>query len=104
MTPFQQKVYNIVRRIPRGKVMTYAVVAKAIKKPKAVRAVGNALNKNSRRSMPCHRVVKSDGSVGGYNEGIKRKLFVLRKDGVRIKNGFIDLKKFLWIPRKKKKF
>ena len=85
-TPFQKKVYDFVRKIPKGKTMTYQQVAKGIGAPKAYRAVGNALNKNpfSFRlggNVPCHRVIKSDGTIGGFASGSKKKLQLLRKEG-----------------------
>jgi methylated-DNA-[protein]-cysteine S-methyltransferase len=85
-------VYNVVRRIPKGKVLTYAFVARRIGKPRAFRAVGNALNKNPFESVPCHRVIRSDGSPGGYAHGERAKISILKKEGVIIKNGKVDLK------------
>ncbi len=73
MTRFQEKVYNIVRTIPCGRTMAYAEVAKAVGRPRAYRAVGNALNKNYDPIVPCHRVIRSDGKIGGYNRGQKLK-------------------------------
>ena len=81
MTKFQEKVYNIVRRIEPGKTMTYAEVARAVGNPKAMRAVGNVLNKNNNPTVPCHRVIRSDGKIGGYNKGAQVKLALLRKEG-----------------------
>ena len=75
-TKFQLKVWNYLRKIPKGKVKTYLEVAKAIGKPKAVRAVANAVGKNPYPiKIPCHRVIRSDGKLGGYSGpgGIKRK-------------------------------
>lgn len=87
MTLFEEKVYKVVRKIPRGKVTTYQVIAKAIGRPKAVRAVGNALNKSpGMPKVPCHRVIRSDGSVGGFASGPKKKIVLLIKEGVKIKN------------------
>lgn len=80
ITKFQQKVYKVVKKIPRGKVMTYKEVAKAINKPRAYRAVGNALNRNTNPSVPCHRVIRSDGSVGGYRKGVKKKIELLKHE------------------------
>ena len=82
MTIFQKKVYNVVQIIPRGKVMTYKEVAQKIGSPKAYRAVGNALNKNYNPEIPCHRVVKSNGEIGGYNKGIDEKTRLLREEKV----------------------
>ncbi len=64
---FSDRVYDVVRQIPQGKTMTYKDVARAAGSPLAFRAVGNILNKNTDTAIPCHRVVRSDGSVGGYN-------------------------------------
>jgi methylated-DNA-[protein]-cysteine S-methyltransferase len=78
---FREKVYNIVRKIGRGKTMTYAQVAKAIGNPGAARAVGNALSQNKNPEVPCHRVIRSDGKTGGYNKGPKIKIAILKKEG-----------------------
>lgn len=82
ITKFQQKVYKVVKKIPRGKVMTYKEVAKAINKPRAYRAVGNALNKSAswRTKVPCHRVIRSNGSPGGYRKGVKKKIELLKHE------------------------
>jgi O-6-methylguanine DNA methyltransferase len=83
MTPFQEKVYKEVKKIPKGEVRTYKEVALAIGNPKASRAVGNALNKNPDvKTVPCHRVVRSDGAIGGYRYGTKKKASLLKKEGV----------------------
>ena len=82
LTAFTRRVYHIVAEIPRGAVMTYAKVARAIGKPKAVRAVGNALNRNPLApEVPCHRVTRSDGSIGGFVSGTAAKYRLLRKEG-----------------------
>lgn len=68
LTPFQRAVLYECAKIPKGKTRTYTQIANAIGKPKAVRAVGNALGKNPLAPLiPCHRVVKSDGGIGGYS-------------------------------------
>jgi len=69
MASFRDNVLRIVKKIPRRKVMTYKEVAELAENPKAYRAVGNILNKNYDLSIPCHRVIRSDGSLGGYNRG-----------------------------------
>ena len=70
LTEFEKQVLETVKKIPRGKVATYKEVAKAIGKPFAYRAVGNALAKNPYPiKIPCHRVIKSDLSLGGYSQG-----------------------------------
>lgn len=82
ITSFQEKVYAVVAKIPKGKTMTYKEVAIAIGNPKAFRAVGNALNKNPfAPKVPCHRVIKSDGTIGGFASGSRKKLKLLRGEG-----------------------
>ena len=66
---FADKVRNIVRKIPEGKTLTYQEVAKRAGNPKAARAVGAIMRTNYDESIPCHRVVRKDGSLGGYNRG-----------------------------------
>lgn len=78
---FQDQIYSIVKRIPKGSVLTYKDVAKLVGKPKAYRAVGNILNKNIDPKIPCHRVIRSDGKLGGYNRGSKQKRLILKKEG-----------------------
>jgi O-6-methylguanine DNA methyltransferase len=73
MKIFTQRVLDVVRRIPKGQTMTYKEVAKAAGRPKAYRAVGNILNKNDDPAIPCHRVIRSDGTFGGYNRGAELK-------------------------------
>jgi O-6-methylguanine DNA methyltransferase len=82
MKSFKEKVLEVVKKIPKGKTMTYAEVAKKAGSPKAFRAVGNILNKNYNASIPCHRVICSDGSIGGYNRGSKKKEELLKKEKV----------------------
>jgi methylated-DNA-[protein]-cysteine S-methyltransferase len=97
-TPFEERVYAIVRRIPRGQVRSYQWVARRLGHANLARAVGNALNRNpwpfsatqplghlATRSMrvPCHRVIRSDGTLGGYASGVVRKRLLLRREGVR---------------------
>ena len=86
-TKFQLKVWNYLKKIPRGKVKTYSEVAKSIGKPLAIRAVANAIGKNPLApQIPCHRVIRSDGSLGGYSGkgGIKTKRLLLKKEGVTL--------------------
>ena len=82
MSDFRIKVYRIVSKIPKGKVLTYKEVAKLAGRPKAYRAVGNILNKNYDPGIPCHRVIRSDGKAGGYNRGVARKKSILVQEGV----------------------
>ena len=82
-TKFQLKVWKYLKTIPKGQLKTYSQVAKAIKKPKAVRAVANAIGKNPYApKIPCHRVIRSDGGLGGYSGigGTKKKLKLLRSE------------------------
>ena len=83
-THFQIKVWKYLKKIPRGKVITYLEVAKAVRKPKSVRAVANAIAKNPYPPViPCHRVIRTDGRLGGYSGrgGIKTKRKLLKKEG-----------------------
>lgn len=66
---FTERVHEVVKGIPKGKTMTYAEVAKRAGSPKAFRAVGSILKKNFDPTIPCHRVIRSNGSVGDYNRG-----------------------------------
>ena len=86
-TKFQLKVWAYLSKIPRGSVKTYTQVAKAIGKPLAVRAVANAIGKNPYPpKIPCHRVIRSNGLLGGYSGkgGVKTKRFLLKKEGIRL--------------------
>ena len=86
-TKFQLKVWKYLKKIPRGSVKTYAEVAKSIGKPFAVRAVANAIAKNPLApQIPCHRVIRSDGSLGGYSGkgGVKTKKALLKNEGVKL--------------------
>ncbi len=87
MTLFQEKVFKIVKQIPKGSVLSYKQVAQKAGNINASRAVGNILNKNKDyKNIPCHRVVKSDGKIGGYNRGSNKKLALLKQEGVIIIN------------------
>jgi len=81
---FKNKVFEVVRKIPKGEVLTYKQAASRAGFPRAWRAVGNILNKNHNPEIPCHRVVRSDGRAGGYNRGTGRKIALLKKEGVII--------------------
>lgn len=70
---------------------TYGQIARTLGKPRAARAVGNALNKNIFSDVPCHRVVRADGSVGGYVWGTGEKINALRREGIYIENGRVNL-------------
>jgi O-6-methylguanine DNA methyltransferase len=83
MIDFKKKVFDVVRRIPKGRVLTYAQVAKKAGSPRAFRAVGSMLKKNFDPAIPCHRVVRSDGTLGNYNRGgSKQKRCILLREGV----------------------
>lgn len=100
---FADKVYALCKRIPRGKVSTYKEIGKAIGSTGMVyRAVGVALKHNPHAPVvPCHRVVASDGSIGGFHGHtsgpfIRKKIALLRKEGVRVKDGkVVDFEKKL---------
>ena len=74
----KQKVLEVVRKIPRGQTLTYKEVAIRAGQPRAYRAVGNILNKNYDAKIPCHRVIRSDWCIGGYNRGksLKRRMLL----------------------------
>ncbi len=97
---FEEKVWNLAKKVPEGRVTTYGMIARKLG-TKAYRAVGNALNRNhhgfmSGGNVPCHRVVKSDGSVGGFAHGSRKKIELLKKEGIRIrKNMIVDFDKVL---------
>lgn len=84
-TPFQQKVWRALCKIPRGQTRSYAWIARQIGQPKAARAVGAACGANPIPIIvPCHRVIASDGSLGGYSGGLERKRQLLKLEGNRI--------------------
>lgn len=92
-----QKIYMLLKRIPNGKVTTYGELAKATRLHP--RTVGMLMKKNERPDeFPCYKVVRSDGSIGGYSgkKGIKTKIRLLEKDGISVKKGKIDIKKHLY--------
>jgi len=81
LSEFQKRVYRAILDIPLGQVRSYSWVAKKIGNPRSARAVGNALNKNPFAPfVPCHRIVKNDGKLGGYSAGIKKKKYLLEKE------------------------
>ena len=84
MKSFTERVLTVVTKIPAGTVLTYAQVATKAGSPKAFRAVGNILNKNYNPHIPCHRVIRSDGQTGGYNQGHQEKIKKLRQEGVNL--------------------
>ncbi len=92
MSDFKKKVLKVVSKIPKGGVMTYKEVAEKAGKPKAYRAVGNILKKNYNSLIPCHRVIRSDGKLGGYNRGIENKIYLLKIEGA-----FEKINKKCWL-------
>jgi methylated-DNA-[protein]-cysteine S-methyltransferase len=96
---FNEKVWEICRKVPKGKVTTYKAIAEALG-TKAYRAVGNALNKNPYAPIvPCHRVVKSNGEIGGFARGQAAKMKILQKEGIIIAKGKIAcFEEVLYIP------
>ncbi len=92
---FNEKCYQILKTIPKGKVTTYKAIALKLNS-KGYRAVGNAMNKNPHdtKVYPCHRVINSNGELGGYAHGLDAKIKRLKSEGIIIENNKIDLKKF----------
>lgn len=82
MISFKEKVFEVVKKIPRGGVLSYKKVAKLAGYPRAWRAVGNVLSKNKDPKIPCHRVIRSNGEIGGYKHGTKKKVTLLKKEGI----------------------
>ena len=94
MKSFNERCYKLLRKVPRGKVTTYKALAEALG-TKAYRAVGNAMNKNPHApEVPCHRVIKSDGEIGGFASGTDKKMALLIKEGIEVKDNRINLEKF----------
>lgn len=84
MKNFKEKVLDIVRRIPKGKTMTYKEVANLAGSPRGSRVVGNIMKSNFLKDVPCHRVIRSDGKLGGYNRGGQSaKKRILEKEGYK---------------------
>jgi methylated-DNA-[protein]-cysteine S-methyltransferase len=96
MSEFYEKCYTILKKVPKGKVTTYKEIARALNS-KAYRAVGTAMNRNPYAPIvPCHRVVNSDGKVGGFFSGSSTKIKLLKSEGVYVLNGRLDLKKYFY--------
>lgn len=98
---FREKVYQLCRQIPQGKVATYGQLAQMAGYPKAARAVGMFMATNpDAPATPCHRVVASNGALTGYSagEGIKTKITMLLKEGVKFKGMKVDLAQSQWQP------
>ncbi len=84
MHTFTQKVLRIVKKIPKGKTLSYTEVAQKAGSQYAFRAVGSILKKNFDPNIPCHRVIKSNGQAGQYNRGAEQKIKRLQSEGVYI--------------------
>ena len=83
LTPFQRKVLEVVKTIPYGETKSYKWVAERMEKPRAARAIGQTLKKNPYSGIiPCHRVIRSNGKLGGYSKGIQKKKRLLKEEGV----------------------
>ena len=86
-----QDVYILLSKIPPGKVSTYGDIAKALGHPKAARAIGRIIANNPNPiSIPCHRVVKSNGEIGGFAYGEQRKREILEKEGIKFQNRIVE--------------
>jgi methylated-DNA-[protein]-cysteine S-methyltransferase len=97
MRGFRKRVLERVAEVPPGRVVTYKELARAVGFPQAWRAVANVLASNPRPvEIPCHRVVRSDGKIGGYRFGARHKRKLLAEEGIEIKNGRVDLAKFMF--------
>jgi O-6-methylguanine DNA methyltransferase len=82
---FKEKALEVVRKIPKGKILTYKQVAKKSGNENASRVVGNLMKANYDKTVPCHRVIRSDGKIGDYNRGgTKKKLEILRSEGALV--------------------
>ena len=94
---FNERCYKLLSKIPKGRITTYKEIAKAVD-TKAYRAVGKAMAKNPNViDVPCHRVIKSDGSIGGYALGIDKKIRLLKKEGITIKRmRVVDYEKIIY--------
>lgn len=96
MIMFYDKVWKEMKKIPNGKVTTYKRLAERLD-TKAYRSVGSACKNNHDSTVPCHRVVCSDGRIGGFNRGVKKKVDMLNKEGIEIRNGkIVDFDNVLW--------
>ena len=96
---FKEECYKILKKVPYGKVITYGAVAQALGL-RGARAVGTAMHFSpGMPKVPCHRVVRSDGKIGGFNRGINEKIRLLRKEGIEVKKGKIDLDKYKYCLR-----
>jgi len=96
---FDERVYEYLKTVPKGKVVTYGMIALAIGRPRAARQVGNALHRNPYPVViPCHRVVNREGRLAPAFAfgGVEVQARLLREEGVEVINGFVDLEQYLW--------
>ena len=96
---FDERVYEYLKTVPKGKVVTYGMIALAIGLPRAARQVGNALHRNPYPVViPCHRVVNREGRLAPAFAfgGVEVQARLLREEGVEVINGFVDLEQYLW--------
>jgi methylated-DNA-[protein]-cysteine S-methyltransferase len=101
MTPFQQRVYEFIREIPRGRVTTYASIGRALR-CRSAQAIGQALKRNPLSpEVPCHRVIRADLTLGGYSgqmlgAKVREKLALLKSEGVEFEDGKLKDSSRLW--------
>jgi len=94
----KEKIYKNLKKVPKGKVITYKELAKSCGS-KAYRFVGTCMKENKNpKEIPCYKVVRSDGKIGNYSSsgGINGKINLLEKDGIKVSNGRVDLKRYGW--------
>ncbi len=99
MSNFDRAVYEYLKTVPKGKVVTYGMIACAIGRPRASRQVGNALHRNPTPVViPCHRVVNREGRLAPAFAfgGMDVQARLLEAEGVAVKDGYVDLRKYLW--------
>ena len=96
---FAESVYEYLKTVPRGKVVTYGMIAHAIGRPRAARQVGNALHRNPTPVViPCHRVVNREGRLAPAFAfgGMDVQAGLLRAEGVEVTDGYVDMEKYCW--------
>jgi O-6-methylguanine DNA methyltransferase len=93
---FFELVYEAVRQVPRGRVTTYSAIAKYLGNPRGARAVGWAMRACSDPEIPCHRVIRADGDVGGWSSasGLREKIGLLRREGIQVRKRRVDLSRY----------
>ena len=95
---FFELVYELVREVPKGRVTTYSAIARHLGNPRGARAVGWAMRACTTPNVPCHRVIKADGDIGGYSSanGVNKKIAMLKREGVRVRDRRIDLTRYFF--------